>query len=140
MGQNDQVKQAYKILKEFLKIWEKFRNIYKTVLSRREIQHKDEILFGDTLSVIHRRIEDLKRALDVNRERDKDVLDALYKTVSLKSLANVSDAGIEQLNKDWEKVDVFLRMRYAEVSKEITALDKKKSLWRLLCFIKRSKG
>ena len=111
-----------KRLKEFMQLWVKFHDMYKSALSRETISPEEEKTFLETKSLIARKYQALKDFLGIESPYDDKTFDVIAQLLSLKSVAAISDLSLHKIEYDWHNSYVLLNKLLGELENQREAL------------------
>lgn len=111
-----------KHLKEFMQLWIKFHDMYKSAINRETITPEDESAFLETKSLIARKYQALKDYLDVGSSYDDRTFDVISQLLSLKSVAAISDLSLHKIENDWHSSYIVLNKLLGELEGRQEAL------------------
>ncbi len=113
-----------KRLKEFMQLWIKFHEMYKSSISRETISPEDEKTFLDTKSLIARKYQALKDFLEIASSYDDKTFDVISQVLSLKSVSAISDLSMNKIENDWHNSYIQLNKLLGELEGKQEALRK----------------
>lgn len=104
-----------KHLKDFMQLWLKFHDMYKSAINRETITPEEENAFLETKSLIARRYQALKDYLGMNSSYDDRTFDVISQILSLKSVAATSDLSLHKIENDWHTSYIVLNKLLGEL-------------------------
>ena len=104
-----------KHLKDFMQLWIKFHDMYKSAINRETITPEEESAFLETKSLIARKYQALKDYLDMNSSYDDRTFDVISQILSLKSVAATSDLSLHKIENDWHSSYIVLNKLMGEL-------------------------
>lgn len=104
-----------KRLKEFMQLWIKFHDMYKSAINSDTITPEEEKAFLETKSLIARKYHALKECLNVNSSYDDRTFDVILQLLSLKSVAAISDLSLRKIENDWHGSYIVLNKLLGEL-------------------------
>lgn len=127
-----------KRLKEFMQLWIKFHEMYKSSISRETISPEDEKAFLDTKSLIARKYQALKDFLEITSSYDDKTFDVISQVLSLKSVSAISDLSMHKIENDWHNSYIQLNKLLGELEGKQEALRKVSRISRFVSGITQS--
>ena len=94
--------------KEFMQLWMKFHELFKSALKSDSISQQEEDDFLETKSKIARRYEALKNSIGPDSHYDDRTFDVISQVLSLKSVVSVSDISLGKIESDWHNSYILL--------------------------------
>lgn len=104
-----------KRLKEFMQLWLKFHDMYKSAINRDTITPEEENAFLETKSLIARRYQALKEYLEIGSSYDDKTFDVISQLLSLKGVAVISDLSLRKIENDWHGSYIILNKFLGEL-------------------------
>ena len=104
-----------KRVKEFMQLWIKFHEMYKSSISRETVSPDAEKTFLDTKSLIARKYQALKDLLGIASSYDDKTFDVISQVLSLKSVSAISDLSLHKIEKDWHNSYIQLNKLLGEL-------------------------
>jgi len=95
-------------IKEFLELWVKFHQMYKSALNKQSITPEEEDNFLQTKSLIARRYQTLMDELEIKPTMEDRTMDVIGSILSLDSVSNISDMQLKKLENDWHNSFLLL--------------------------------
>ncbi len=111
-----------KRLKEFMQLWIKFHDMYKSAVNRETITPEEENAFLETKALIARKYQALKDYLDMNSFYSDKTFDVISQILSLKSVAEISDLSLHKIENDWHSSYIVLNKLLGELEGRQEAL------------------
>ena len=111
-----------KHLKDFMQLWVKFHDMYKSALDRDTITPEEENAFLETKSLIARKYQALKEYLEINSSYDDRTFDVISQLLSLKGVAAISDLSLHKVENDWHSSYIVLNKLLGELEAREDAL------------------
>lgn len=102
------LEKKIKDTKEFIELWRKFHNLYKSALEKASISPEEEDAFLETKSLIARRYQALTDSLKLSLAREDRTFDVISQVLSLKSVSSISDVQMRSIEGDWHKSYITL--------------------------------
>jgi hypothetical protein len=94
--------------KEFLELWMKFHETYKSALNKKTISPEEENNFLQTKSLIARKYQYLMDELEIRPTAEDRTMDVIATILSLESVATTSDMQLKKLEGDWHSSFLLL--------------------------------
>ena len=113
-----------KRVKEFMQLWIKFHDMYKSSISRDTISPEEEKTFLGTKSLIARKYQALRDLLGIDSSYDDRTFDVISQVLSLKGVAAISDLGMHKIENDWHNSYIQLNKLLGELEGKQDALRK----------------
>lgn len=104
-----------KHLKDFMQLWIKFHDMYKSAVNCETVTPEEEAAFLETKSLIARKYQALKDYLDINSSYDDRTFDVILQVLSLKSVAAISDLSLRKIENDWHSSYIVLNKLLGEL-------------------------
>ena len=98
-----------KMTREFIELWDKFYNIFKSVLKEGRLQEDKETEFLSVKTLVNSRYEDLMDSLGKKPLGRIVKTPFIYNILSLEKLSIMSDGTIKSVDKDWVESFNFLK-------------------------------
>jgi len=127
-----QLKSNIKKANDFIVLWVKFHDHYKSAAKKNAITQEEESLFLETKSLITDKYKDLKDSLRLNSSRDDEMRDVISHVLSLKSMATISDKAFERIENSWRHSHVFLNKMLKDLEGQNRQLAEKKRSFEFL--------
>ena len=128
------LEKKIKLLKEFMELWIKFHDLYKTALSKQSISPEEEKNFLETKSLIARKYQMLKDFLGIEPQTDDRTFDVISQVLSLESVSTISDLGIKKIESDWHNSYIQLNKLLGELESKTEDL---KSINTFVIFLRK---
>lgn len=112
-------------IKEFLELWMKFHQLYKSAFDKQSITKEEEDNFLQTKSLIARRYQILMDELELKPTVEDKTMDVIGAILSLEGVSNISDLHLKKLENDWHNSFLFLNRLLGKL--EATKSDPRKS-------------
>ncbi len=102
------IKKKIEHTKEFLELWVKFHETYKSALNKKTINPEEENDFLQTKSLIARKYQYLMEELDIKPTAEDRTMDVIAAILSLESVSTISDMQLKKLEGDWHNSFLLL--------------------------------
>ncbi|PIU42352.1 MAG: hypothetical protein COS99_00740 [Candidatus Omnitrophica bacterium CG07_land_8_20_14_0_80_42_15] len=130
-----ELKANIKKTKEFITLWVKFHDLYKSATEKGAITHEEEVIFLETKTHITNKYKALKDTLKLNGQvKEDEAMDVMSHVLSLQGMGTISDDVLERIESSWKHSHAFL----SDILKKLENQDRemaKRSV--LLEFLKR---
>lgn len=113
------LEKKIKDTKEFIELWRKFHNLYKSAQEKASISPEEEESFLETKSLIARRYQALTDSLRLSLAPEDRTFDVISQVLSLKGVSSTSDLQMKSIEGDWHK-------SYITLNKILGGLENKK--------------
>ena len=114
-----ELEKKIKQLKEFMELWIKFHELYKSATKNRVISPDEEKAFLETKSLIARKYQALMDNLNIEPTAEDKTLDIISQILSLETVSSISDMQMRKIEGDWHE-------SYISLNKLLGKLDNKK--------------
>ena len=104
-----------KRVKEFMQLWIKFHDLYKSSINRDTVSPEDEKNFLETKSLIARKYQALKDLVGITSSYDDRTFDVVSQVLSLKGVAAISDLSLNKIENDWHNSYIQLNKLLGEL-------------------------
>lgn len=95
------LEKKIKQTKEFVELWLKFRQLYRSAIGKSKILPEEEKIFLETKTLIARRYQSLIEALGVKPSVDDRTFDVIKDVLSLERVTTMSDDQMQRIENDW---------------------------------------
>ena len=103
------LEENIKKTKHFIDLWSSFRGIFSVSTSDVRVRRDKEEEFLSTKPLVTSRYEDLMDSLGAKPLKRFIVTPYIYNVLSLEELSMMSDKRINEVRKDWEESNKFLK-------------------------------
>lgn len=116
------LEKKIKLVKEFMELWIKFHDLYKSALSKQSISGDDEKNFLETKSLIARKYQMLKEFLAMDPSPDDKTFDVIGQVLSLEGVSTISDLAMKKIESDWHNSYIQLNKMLGELESKTEEL------------------
>ena len=104
-----ELKANIKKTKEFIVLWVKFHDLYKSAIKKEAITQEEEAIFLETKLHITNKYKALKDALKLPEPDVKDeAIDVMSHVLSLQGMTTISDDALDGIENSWRHSYAFL--------------------------------
>lgn len=108
--------------KEFMQLWVKFHEMYKSALKQDSISPQEESDFLETKSLIARKYQVLKSLFGAGDHYDDRTFDVISQILSLKGVSSISDISLTKIENDWHNSYILLNRLLGDLESRHDAL------------------
>ncbi len=96
-----ELEKKIKQIKEFMELWVKFHELYKSATKNRVISPDEEKAFLETKSLIARKYQALMDNLNIEPTAEDKTMDIISQVLSLETVSSISDMQMRKIENDW---------------------------------------
>ena len=112
------LEENIKKTKQFIDLWSSFRGIFTRSISDSRVRIDKEEEFLSTKELVTSRYEDLMDSLGEKPLKRFIVTPYIYNVLSLEKLSIMSDKRINEVRKDWEESNKFLKLLLSRLERK----------------------